>query len=921
MEKITLHDDNTNFECIIKTNNKTIEKIIKDKTNIMELLNIGKCEINNNILTVILYNNEINTYYLINEMYYNKKYIHTYFKCIKIKIDNNIFNSVLYEENTIYIPDFLNIKGKYELINDILIIVWSNGVIFFHIKSTIENQEVYIKHDIGDFDITFYKKQVIENENIVDWLSAVRHWYIYGRVNNIPSNHKGKLNMNNTIDNIIINHSHEHIYNIDKKIYYKVKFLDNNFISINTNFFVFVENSVIFNSNNNKNITFGINNNVYEEAVMGTLIHPEYIETFNLDVSKNLLIVKNNEYNYKFVKNGIVIKINKIYEYFYKLNNTGNENTYMKTNINMNFEKSNKLTFYSNNTDIMDIYNGWFDNNNNNCYTITGIKLGGSIKYVDDLKRNYINKNFIIVNSKEMLRSIKFKQGEIMFIQHLFFTNIDISDIIYLCKRNKLKLIISVHDWYWVNEKVLYEFDNKCEWENNYLKTNIKINDKILKLFDMADEIICPSNFVYNKYLEYFKNCNLKIVYHNDCIISQDTKYIPEIKNNTINIGNLNSFSYYKGNDIIDYLKNNITTYKNYNIKFLINSINLKSYDEFEYYDIVVNENIHCLTYLNNYAETYCYSLSKGLNIGSPIIYNNIGAFIERIQKKEHYFKIKYTENDDKYKYYEVLKKKFYSMLDYVIENNGKFLKYNNSNNFITYNKYYDNLFKSQNEYNVVMITSKVYTSNNTFSYTNNRSVYSVQERFSQTIDTINSIKKYIPNYYIILFDNSDFTNEESGILNSSVDFFINIKNDDEINYYTNKCKIKALAELTQLRIILKYMAVLTINIKNVFKISGRYSIVENFNYEQYDNDLNIFKKNKDVRDREFYYTSFYKISYKNISLFNTCIKNSIDFIKKENKPYELETILPSKLNYNFNEVDVLGVNQVIAVHRGISRI
>jgi hypothetical protein len=93
-----------------------------------------------------------------------------------------------------------------------------------------------------------------------------------------------------------------------------------------------------------------------------------------------------------------------------------------------------------------------------------------------------------------------------MFVQHLFFTNIDISDIINLCKNNKLKLIISIHDWYWLNENVLYEFDNKAEWENNYLKKNIKINDKILKLFKLADEIICPSNFVYNKYLEYFKN-------------------------------------------------------------------------------------------------------------------------------------------------------------------------------------------------------------------------------------------------------------------------------------------------------------------------------------------------------------------------------------------------------------------------------
>jgi hypothetical protein len=31
------------------------------------------------------------------------------------------------------------------------------------------------------------------------------------------------------------------------------------------------------------------------------------------------------------------------------------------------------------------------------------------------------------------------------------------------------------------------------------------------------------------------------------------------------------------------------------------------------------------------------------------------------------------------------------------------------------------------------------------------------EERFLQTLETINSIREYIPNSYIILFDNSNF--------------------------------------------------------------------------------------------------------------------------------------------------------------------
>ena len=167
-----------------------------------------------------------------------------------------------------------------------------------------------------------------------------------------------------------------------------------------------------------------------------------------------------------------------------------------------------------------------------------------------------------------MLRAIKFKENEIMFVQHFFNTNINIDDVIYLCKKNKLKLIITIHDWYWINEKILYHFNNDIEWEINYLKKDIVINTKIKKLFNCADEIICPSNYSYNIYLHYFKNNNLKIVYHNDCNINDNTKYIPVIINNTINIANLNAFTYYKGNNILEYLKNNIKTYKNCNLSY-----------------------------------------------------------------------------------------------------------------------------------------------------------------------------------------------------------------------------------------------------------------------------------------------------------------------------------------------------------------
>ena len=47
--------------------------------------------------------------------------------------------------------------------------------------------------------------------------------------------------------------------------------------------------------------------------------------------------------------------------------------------------------------------------------------------------------------------------------------------------------------------------------------------------------------------------------------------------------------------------------------------------------------------YLNKYGETWCYSISKALKTGLPILYNNIGAFEERI-KPNNYYKILFED-------------------------------------------------------------------------------------------------------------------------------------------------------------------------------------------------------------------------------------------------------------------------------------
>jgi hypothetical protein len=120
-------------------------------------------------------------------------------------------------------------------------------------------------------------------------------------------------------------------------------------------------------------------------------------------------------------------------------------------------------------------------------------------------------------------------------------------------------------------------------------------------------------------------------------------------------------------------------------INWFIVGVNIPSYSENEFYDYIKKYNIHALTFLNKWGETWCYSLTKAFHSGLPIIYNNFGVFKERIpENTKHYFKVYDNENDtDIGKLYSTFEK----MISYII-------KYQIDKESINYNEYYDNLFK-----------------------------------------------------------------------------------------------------------------------------------------------------------------------------------------------------------------------------------
>jgi hypothetical protein len=217
---------------------------------------------------------------------------------------------------------------------------------------------------------------------------------------------------------------------------------------------------------------------------------------------------------------------------------------------------------------------------------------------------------------------------------------------------------------------------------------------------------------------------------------------------------------------------------------------------------------------------------------------------------------------------------------------------------------------------NVVIVTSKIITSTNKLSYCDHRSIYSSEQRWNDTLLTITSIRKHIPDSFIIFVDNSKLSDEQNAYLKNNVNEFINI-NDELYKFYTDECIYKACGELYQISIALRFIKNKAIRVKNLFKITGRYVFNDHFDINKYNNTNNVFAINKNVKNRKYYYTCFYKIHtfdiYQNVINKIIGIYNSFNF-KNYRGFSDLEVILPQELKFNFQLVSVLGVTQNISV-------
>jgi len=179
---------------------------------------------------------------------------------------------------------------------------------------------------------------------------------------------------------------------------------------------------------------------------------------------------------------------------------------------------------------------------------------------------------------------------------------------------------------------------------------------------------------------------------------------------------------------------------------------------------------------------------------------------------------------------------------------------------------------------NLVLITSVINTPNTPLSYSKTRSVFTREERFQQTMKTIQSVKKKIPNHTIMIVECTDFTEEEKDYFENECDYVLNLWERKEL--HSNIFGLsKSLGEGTMTIEALKYINKQMFQVNNLFKICGRYWLNDDFDYNIYNNDKLVFKKIDGNINNVF--TSFYKITHDKVNVLLEFLINSQQYMKQ----------------------------------------
>jgi len=302
---------------------------------------------------------------------------------------------------------------------------------------------------------------------------------------------------------------------------------------------------------------------------------------------------------------------------------------------------------------------------------------GGTQKHIDELVLLYPDYEHTFITSLPLNIDIETtKQTKLVHIHAAILeTNIgwNIINLADYFKRNDIPVYLTIHDYQWIFPVATGLSLEDIQKGMKPEKTNV---DNCIKLFNTVDKIIFPSKRLFDNYhffLDYIPSHHY-IVNHNDILIRYD-QFVVNNVDDTINIAFVGYSALHKGIKELYQLAHVFKMYYDKHVIFHLfggptvldmkNVVSHGPYYDKQLINMLHSHNIHIVLMLSISEETYCYSLSRVINSGLPIVYFNRGSFLTRLSPEiPRFFP---CENNT----FE-LQKQTIRAVEYVLENQGK---------------------------------------------------------------------------------------------------------------------------------------------------------------------------------------------------------------------------------------------------------
>lgn len=175
----------------------------------------------------------------------------------------------------------------------------------------------------------------------------------------------------------------------------------------------------------------------------------------------------------------------------------------------------------------------------------------------------------------------------------------------------------------------------------------------------------------------------------------------------------------------------------------------------------------------------------------------------------------------------------------------------------------------------IVLITSIIDPPNKPLSYISTRSIYTSDERFEQTKKTFQTVREKIPNAKTFLVECSKLNQEQETFMLQNSDYFLNLYGNEEIRKNMHS-ESKSLCEGTMTYQALQSIENNHIEYDKLIKISGRYWLSDNFDYDKnFNHDKMVVKYIGNDKNNVF--TALFQLPREMVEKFKVFLLSNLD--------------------------------------------